>query len=311
MNSPIYTGSTFLNSTTLNIQGNIYLEIKEYRIYWNKGQNKWELLDTVLEDGRGTYWYKTGHLEPGTYQFKVNPVDVFGNERDSVLIRSITIHGLPQPPENVRIAGIENDRLIIEYEPSPTPQVIEYRLYGNTGNGDNINYKNILATSNTTQIISPVLYEGYWKFIVKAWDGTYEDNNVSTLLEVWLVGEPLEITTPPPRKVVSLIGESYQGGRAKLTFMINNRLGYPAKYAKIYQDLNFDFPIETLEIKSTRDIITKTWISEPYVGTKKWTVRLASGDSKYSEEQNTDYVEVTAYPYPPPEVKNFNVYTTF
>jgi len=311
MTSPIFTGSNYIDSVTLTIQGNIYLKLKEYKIYWDKGTGEWELFDTVPEDGRIYYNYKTKSLDPGTYSFKINPVDIYENELDSIVVKTATIHGIPQPPTNIQITNFQGNKITFSYELSKTPIVTEYRLYGNTGTGDDVNFNNILSTSTTSSITTPVLSEGHWKFVIRAFDGLYEDNNITSLTEVFLAGTPLEIVTPPPRKIVNLIGQSYQGGRAKLTFTVNNRLGYKAKYAYIYQDLNFTNKIDTIELSATTDIITKTWVSEPYVGSRKWTVRLASGTSDYSEEKNTDYVEVIAYPFPPPEVKNFQVAVTF
>lgn len=206
-------------------------DVFKYKILSNGGAGV--VLDTILgEVESSVFRFVTEDLSPGTWIFKINPIDAFGNELTSSLTASVVVPDIIDPP-GLPISATIIDSTIptikIEWGASPTAGVDKYVVYDNDGLGFTCEgapdfddpFAEIAAPGPLDAI--GTAGEGDWIFLVRAEVSGEDDGNFDRRVEVRIVkdGTTFKIVGSFPNPVSFVTAEPQDGGTILITAVYN------------------------------------------------------------------------------------------
>lgn len=116
---------------------------------------------------------------------------------------------------------------------------LEYRIYGNSGVGDSIDYTTPLdTTASLTWDSPPIGPDEDWRFAVRAYDtvSTLEDQNIDAIVRVVTDGSGADVTgRPNPPTNLAVVATANGTARASWTYNPGGQGGAPA-YFEVYVD---------------------------------------------------------------------------
>lgn len=191
-----------------------------FRIYRNSAGSTAadSLIATTKSSG-----YTTNHLDDGTWHFSVDSLDTAGNQRESSSVVTKTINTWPEPPTDLGLAGFTAQTAYLQWSGSTSTDVTEYRVYANFVNGSASSYVHVdsaAATTTATNTTISCTAPGTWEVFVRAYDGTYEENNVDQKSFV-LTGVPPTLRTGIPNVPGNLQAKSVVSGQITLSWAYN------------------------------------------------------------------------------------------
>lgn len=162
-----------------------------FNIYWDEGvgTSPLVLLETVTSGATfdsiaEVYEYTTDALDDGTYEFRVDPVDIAGNELSPSALTVTHVHDPPpKPPSDFVVTGFASgpSEFTATWTASPSSDVVSYRVYDNGGSGE-VDYNTIVATiaapSTGATWVRAGAVDGRWTIALRAVDATGEEENV-------------------------------------------------------------------------------------------------------------------------------------
>lgn len=165
---------------------------------------------------RNTSQSVRGLLPATTYYWRVRALDAARNSSGYSATRSLTTLPIgditpPEPPTNLTASSITHSDFLLSYTPSPSTDVVGYRVDVATDS----DFSNFLANyrgtdSGLTNPIAIVGVEPLTSYYVRmrAYDGSYKESNDSTVLRVNTprqpdITPPLEVTIKPATGVSS------------------------------------------------------------------------------------------------------------
>lgn len=191
-------------------------EAVNYNVYWDEGLGG---VFTLLGTTSLLTW-TTDQLQDGSYKFRVDPVDAAGNVLTSSVVETVVIDRPPDAVTDlVMTVFVDPASFTLEWTPSASSDVTEYRVYDNGGSGA-IDYTTVIATiaapaAGGTYVRAPAASVGSWLIAVRAYDGTYEEANVNVLygfdivdIAGTLTALPLQPTVPSNVTAVAVAGGS-------------------------------------------------------------------------------------------------------
>ena len=202
-----------------------------------------DLLGTV---GNAVKHFTTEELAPGTYTFKVNPIDFLGNEKTSIFSVVVIVPFPVEPPSLPVTFSLVGTTGTIGWAASPTPGISFYNVYSNGGVvGGFVDFDTPFASVTGAMFTaSGPVSAGSWIFVVRAEKAGLEEENFDRRVSVILDDDPppLRIISGQPNgpsflaanpeeggvlKVIvgyDALGETSEGGRIKIFV---HKLGTP------------------------------------------------------------------------------------
>ena len=190
-------------------------DVDHYDVYWDQGLGG-GLTYLDRTDGADAEFI-SDVLDDGTYVFRVDAVDRAGNRTTSSSTVSVTISRYPNPPSDLELSSYNNGTASFTFTESDTAGVTGYRVYHNSGSG-NIDYDAVKLTvlaGNTTFDLS-VITSGDWRVGLRAYNGSYEEDNIDVVSTFRLGGSPIEQLENQPNTPVGLEATPIAGGEIRL-----------------------------------------------------------------------------------------------
>lgn len=181
-----------------------------YELWWNEGAGA---IDTLLATliGEQNREYGTTSLDEGTYQFRLRYLDRVGNlSANTGTYVEITTRPVPLALENVQASYSQETRKVTITWTVPGSQissVVGATIYDNFiagvdfGTQPNLDkkYRRAFISSGTLTWTSNELFEGVWRFCVRAVsDNGLESDYIVLALKLVKVGSDLISKTLPP-----------------------------------------------------------------------------------------------------------------
>jgi hypothetical protein len=231
-------------------------DVQSYKIYSNDGSGS-PVIDTLITTvDRNTRRFVTDDLEPGTWKFRVDPVDALGNQFTSVLTVTVIVPDFVEPPGlPVEFELLSSTVGKVSWDASPTPSPTEYNVYANSGTGfidQDVPWATVPGTELTA---TGTVFEGDWVFVVrttKTGIDPEEDDNFDRRAEVRLEGVPLAIVGSLPNPVAFFRARAAAGGEIIADVIYDPRNeGSKGKYLNFYlvpEDDEFAFDDPPTEV---------------------------------------------------------------
>lgn len=189
-----------------------------YAIYWDEGKGTSPL---VFLARTGDTTYTTTRLADGTYIFRVDPEDAAGNKLTSSITTSIALSRAPDPPAALVVTDFDvgTETFTATWTESTSADVTEYRIYSNGGSGA-VDYSSPVATvaapASSASWAEVGAAAGDWIHAIRAYDGTFEEDNVHVRYEHELGGSPLAELGLQPATPANPLAVAIAGGKVSL-----------------------------------------------------------------------------------------------
>lgn len=195
-------------------------DAERYRVYWDEGTLPGT---TTLLGETSELEFTTEDLEDGTYTFRVVAVDAAGNEAAGVTV--IVVHDRPPTPvANLLLTSFTAPTTFTAtWTPSPSSDVLTYFIYSNGGSGP-IDYSTAVASVAAPaagHTWTDAAVAGDWQIAVRAFDGTFLEDNVSEFYSFELGGAPLVLRSPKPATPYDLLVTPIAGGALEIAVKYN------------------------------------------------------------------------------------------
>ena len=198
----------------------------------------------------------------------------------------------PLQPDRLVANAASGGVIMLTWQLSESPDTVKYNIYTDNGSGT-VDYSNVYDSvdSRTDKWESPALGEGVYKFVVRAVDGSgnEEDNTES-------VSAGADATKPQP--ATNLVAESLPGGHISLKWKLST--SSDAAVYNIYWDngqIDIDY---SLSLARVNDPGTSYETNQLKDGIYRFVIRCQ--DHAGNEEENTSFIGARADSTPPRNV---------
>lgn len=138
----------------------------------------------------------------GTYEFRVNPVDLAGNELISSVTETIVLSRYPDAPTEFALGSFNSGTGVASFtfSDSISSGVASYNIYRNDGAGGDIDYNTIIqnVAFGLEAFSTAGWSSGEWDIALRAVNASFEEDNVDIFLSFELGGSPIDILEDRP-----------------------------------------------------------------------------------------------------------------
>ncbi len=198
----------------------------------------------------------------------------------------------PLQPTRIVASSAPGGVIILTWQISESPDTVKYNIYTDNGSGT-VDLSNVYDSvdSRTSKWESPALGEGVYKFVVRAVDGSgNEEDNTD------LVSAEADATKPQP--ATGLVAESLPGGHIGLKWKLST--SSDAAVYNIYWDsgqIDIDY---SRSLARVNDPGTSYETNQLRDGIYRFVIRCQ--DRSGNEEENTNFIGARADSTPPRSV---------
>lgn len=202
----------------LSWTASIATDLAYYKIYWDQGLGGG--LTYLARTKADEINWISNELADGSYKYRINTVDKAGNETTGASTVTVVIDRYPNAPTALALDSYDDvmDEATFTFVESTSAGVVGYHAYKNDGAGGVIDYDTIAATilAGNTDFTLVGIGTGEWKVALRAYDASYEEDNVDVFVEfdISAGGDLLE---DPPNAPYALAVIPTAGGTFLLT----------------------------------------------------------------------------------------------